>query len=194
MKTKSSISILHEYYKIYLLLRHSESTGGGSPAKRGSPTPVDTPVGSPLLHHVNEDGLCFTDINGDLVSHHDLKVKRSLFDRSSGDSANISEAESAKMGDSPGNFSGNVLISRGLPGQSSSDGEVDVPKRLPKSRSETKDIGYSSESPSNDDGELMRHQIDLEYKFPGKCEVSADAPLGKLYDRLDTRQALDNRH
>ena len=60
----------------------------------------------------------------------------------------------------------------------SSDGEVGgVPLRRKKG-SEVKDIGYSSESPSNDETDIMRHQIDLEYKFPGKCEVASDGPLG----------------
>ena len=64
------------------------------------------------------------------------------------------------MGDSPRL---DDAISCGIPGPggdgvTSSDGEVDPPKRLliTKSKSETKDIGYSSESQSNDETDLMR--------------------------------------
>ncbi|KAK7507093.1 hypothetical protein BaRGS_00001944 [Batillaria attramentaria] len=95
-----------------------------------------------------------------------------FLDRSSGDSANISESES-KMGDSPQGVSprGRADLSMSM----SSDGEAD-PAAL-KAQQEPKDIGYSSESQSNDETELQ--QIALEYRYQGLCEVASDSPLGE---------------
>ncbi|XP_012946405.1 platelet binding protein GspB, partial [Aplysia californica] len=165
---------------------------------------TDDEYGDVLITDLQDD-----DDYDDSSVHESLKVKRSLlFDRSSGDSANISEAES-KMGDSPrssgssgilsppgvaagrgaGNGGGGAGAGVGAGGYvvTSSDGELDPPSthRAPPpvivgvvSKSEVRDIGYSSESQSNDEVDVMRHQIDLEYKFPGKCEVASDGPLG----------------
>ncbi|XP_076464903.1 uncharacterized protein LOC143296731 [Babylonia areolata] len=98
-----------------------------------------------------------------------------FLDRSSGDSANISECES-KMGDSP----------RGAPGpEDQADGPVIVEGAalgrgmLKKGPQESKDIGYSSESQSNDETESMQQQIALECRFPGIIEVCSDSPLGE---------------
>lgn len=95
----------------------------------------------------------------------------SFLDRSSGDSANISETES-KLGDSPPGVSprGQADLSMSV----SSDGEVDP---VVKVQHEPKDIGYSSESQSNDETELQ--QIALEYRYAGLCEVASDSPLGE---------------
>lgn len=101
-----------------------------------------------------------------------------LFDLSSGDSANISESES-KMGDFP--------PPNGLAGEqedvgglliTSSEGEGEISAEENNHRLEVKDIGYSSDSLSNDEDDVLHHQIDIECKFPGKCEVASDGPLG----------------
>lgn len=95
-----------------------------------------------------------------------------FLDRSSGDSANISEAES-RMGDSLLDLSHNRndLLS------TSSDGEGHL--HVLKVGQEPKDIGYSSESQSNDEIETMHQQIALEYRYAGMCEVASDSPLGE---------------
>lgn len=96
-----------------------------------------------------------------------------FLDRSSGDSANISEAES-RMGDFPPDVSySRVNLSLSL----SSDGEAD--HEVSRSPLEPKDIGYSSESQSNDETETMQQQIALEYRYAGLCEVASDSPLGE---------------
>ena len=100
-----------------------------------------------------------------------------FLDRSSGDSANISESES-KMGDSPRGG----LLSQGCADLSlsmSSDGEVEGRGLAVKAPHEAKDIGYSSESQSNDETESMQQQIALEYRYAGIIEVSSDSPLGE---------------
>lgn len=100
-----------------------------------------------------------------------------FLDRSSGDSANISESES-KMGDSPRGVSlseGHADLSLSL----SSDGELDSRGHLTKALHEPKDIGYSSESQSNDETESMQQQIALECRYAGIIEVASDSPLGE---------------
>ena len=100
-----------------------------------------------------------------------------FLDRSSGDSANISESES-KMGDSPRGVSlsqGHGDLSLSL----SSDGEPDSRGHLIKAPHEPKDIGYSSESQSNDETENMQQQIALECRYAGIIEVASDSPLGE---------------
>ena len=100
-----------------------------------------------------------------------------FLDRSSGDSANISESES-KMGDSPRGVSlsqGHADLSLSL----SSDGEPDSRGHLTKAPHEPKDIGYSSESQSNDETESMQQQIALECRYAGIIEVASDSPLGE---------------
>ncbi|CAL1528424.1 unnamed protein product [Lymnaea stagnalis] len=168
-------------------------SGEASPAKRGSQSPSSssgglspTTQGSPLesfilsrgLHISSKEGLLINSIHsGD--EYISLTSSRLLFDRSSGDSANISETES-KMGDSPPannllegarNHSGNIVTS--------SDGEGVARVAIRLSTSDVKDIGYSSESQSNDEIEVMGHQIDMEYRFQGKCELASDGPLGE---------------
>ena len=101
-----------------------------------------------------------------------------FLDRSSGDSANISESES-KMGDSPRGVSlshGHADLSLSM----SSDGEADSSRgQVIKAQHEPKDIGYSSESQSNDETESMQQQIALECRYAGIIEVASDSPLGE---------------
>ncbi|CAG5127366.1 unnamed protein product [Candidula unifasciata] len=105
--------------------------------------------------------------------HSCLTSRRLLCELSSGDSANISESES-KMGDFPP-FNGppSEPEDQGGPLATSSEGEGE-PLTL-----EVKDIGYSSDSLSNDEDDVLHHQIGIECKFPGKCEVASDGPLGE---------------
>ncbi|GFO03815.1 A-kinase anchor protein 6 [Plakobranchus ocellatus] len=158
-----------------------QTPGDASPAKRGSQSPLSSSGGAspvslenPLDNFVSSRGLCINQAHQQLLTAQGFKSNRSLFDhRSSGDSANISECES-KMGDSPP-----VSLNPGSAPDAvgrHSEGEGHIPPVVAKV--EVKDIGYSSESQSNDEIEMMRHQIDLEYKFPGKCEVASDGPLG----------------
>ncbi|XP_067682789.1 nuclear migration protein unc-83-like isoform X1 [Haliotis asinina] len=102
------------------------------------------------------------------ITDRSLSCKLSFLDKSSGDSANISEAES-KMEDS-------LASPDSLELPQSSDGELDPGIRFIY-KQENKDIGYSSESYSNDEIELMRLQSLMEDKFPGKCEVASDSPF-----------------
>jgi hypothetical protein len=106
-----------------------------------------------------------------------------FLDRSSGDSANISECES-KMGDSPSPHDSALTGSGGRGERSmglSSDGEGDAGSRpvIVKAVSEAKDVGYSSESQSNDETETMQQQIVLECRYAGIIEVASDSPLGE---------------
>ncbi|KAK7104938.1 hypothetical protein V1264_019575 [Littorina saxatilis] len=96
-----------------------------------------------------------------------------FLDRSSGDSANISECES-KMGDSPRG----VSLLQGRPDLSLSEGEVEV-RGVRKGGPEARDVGYSSESQSNDETETMQQQIAMECRYAGIIEVSSDSPLGE---------------
>ncbi|XP_055879633.1 uncharacterized protein LOC106057114 isoform X2 [Biomphalaria glabrata] len=160
-------------------------SGESSPAKKGSQSPSSSSGGlspiaqeSPLESFIVSRGYQLHSKDSLLINSRDeftnLKLRKNLFDRSSGDSANISETES-KMGDSP------PVHSLGHKGYvvTSSDGEVDTPAFRRLISTEVKDIGYSSESQSNDEVEVMGHQIDMEYKFPGKCELATDGPLGE---------------
>ncbi|KAH9492902.1 hypothetical protein Btru_032575 [Bulinus truncatus] len=159
-------------------------SGDSSPAKKGSQSPTSSSGGlspiaqeSPLESFIISRGYHLHGREGLLINSRDeltsLKLRKHLFDRSSGDSANISETES-KMGDSP------PVDNLGRSGYAltSSDGEVDAPLVRRLVSTEVRDIGYSSESQSNDEVEVMGHQIDMEYKFLGKCELASDGPLG----------------
>ncbi|RUS83061.1 hypothetical protein EGW08_009200 [Elysia chlorotica] len=159
-----------------------QTPGDASPAKRGSQSPLSSSGGtspvsldSPLDNFINSRGLCINkqQVDHGLLCPQVLRSSRLLFDRNSGDSANISECES-KMGDSPP-----ISLNPGSPSDAGACEGRDMPQNVPGVvKSEIKDIGYSSESQSNDEIEMMRHQIDMEYKFPGKCEVATDGPLG----------------
>ncbi|GFS14603.1 A-kinase anchor protein 6 [Elysia marginata] len=160
-----------------------QTPGDASPAKRGSQSPLSSsggasPVSSenPLDNFINSRGLCINKQQFDhgLLAPQILRSSHLLCDRSSGDSANISECES-KMGDSPP-----LSLNLGSPSGAGAGECQDSPGNIPGvvAKTEVKDVGYSSESQSNDEIEMMRHQIDMEYKFPGKCEVATDGPLG----------------
>ncbi|XP_059174677.1 uncharacterized protein LOC131954875 isoform X2 [Physella acuta] len=151
----------------------SSSSGGLSPVSQESP--LDSFIISRGLHISSRDGLLINSMHhGDTYAH--LKQRKAGFGCSSGDSANISETES-KMGDSPP--SNNLLRANGHYAVTSSDGEGDPPAVRRFNSTDVKDIGYSSESQSNDEVEVMGHQIDLEYRYQGKCEVASDGPLGE---------------
>lgn len=170
------------------------ASGEASPAKKGSQSPSSSSGGlSPVVQRtvlesfINSRGLYINSRGGlSFDSLHEdsngscLRLQKSLLDRSSGDSANISESES-KMGDSPPSNNRLADSPEDLTGYvvTSSDGEGDTPMVRSCSKTEVRDIGYSSESQSNDEVEVMHHQINMEYKFPGKCEVASDGPLGE---------------
>ena len=159
-----------------------QTPGDASPAKRGSQSPFSSSGGTspvslenPLDNFISARGLCINkqQVDHGLLCPQVLRSSRLLFDRNSGDSANISECES-KMGDSPP-----MSLNPGSPSDAGIREGHEVPQNIPGvAKSEVKDVGYSSESQSNDEIEMMRHQIDMEYKFPGKCEVATDGPLG----------------
>ncbi|XP_041353750.1 uncharacterized protein LOC121371719 [Gigantopelta aegis] len=123
-----------------------------------------------------DDSLLYLGRRSDLVrdtpNHLDVSYgslcKRAYLDKSSGDSANISEAES-KMEDSLSADNASIVVSH------SSESEMDVVQRV-LFKTENRDIGYSSESHSNDETELMRIHSMLENRYPGKCEVASDSP------------------
>ena len=159
-----------------------QTPGDASPAKRGSQSPLSSSGGAspvslenPLDNFISSRGLCINkqQFEQGLLTPQGLRSSRLLFDRSSGDSANISECES-KMGDSPP-----MSLNTGSPQDARVSEGHELPLNPPGvAKLEVKDVGYSSESQSNDEIEMMRHQIDMEYKFPGKCEVATDGPLG----------------
>ncbi|XP_050406515.2 uncharacterized protein LOC126821926 isoform X2 [Patella vulgata] len=113
---------------------------------------------------------CQRDVVGDTPSPTDIARlslgKSSFLDKSSGDSANISEAES-KMEESLQSGDSNEIIS--------SEGEAEILQRT-KNRIESKDVGYSSEGHSNDEAELLRLQM-LEDRYQGLVQVASDSPL-----------------
>ncbi|ESP01616.1 hypothetical protein LOTGIDRAFT_172560 [Lottia gigantea] len=113
---------------------------------------------------------CQRDVVGDTPSPTDIARlslgKSSFLDKSSGDSANISEAES-KMEESVQGGESNENIS--------SEGEAELLQRT-KNRVESKDVGYSSEGHSNDEAELLRLQM-LEDRYQGLVQVASDSPL-----------------